>query len=133
MAQFGPGNAAARTHGATSEAQIRPLAANHRRRVLRRLGLSARDLSPLARGFLDLYCRLSAKVDQIDRYIGEHGLIRPDGEPQPVMKVYVSLCNSQRLSLQRLEDAVKAIRRSPGDELAAYLAANEAEEEDDAS
>jgi hypothetical protein len=100
---FEPGNLAAVKHGASSRDRIRPLARNHRRRVLRQLRLSPRDLDPIGRGFLDQYVRLTAKVDLIDAYIAEHGLIRGDGEPQPVMKLYVSLQNSARLALQRLE------------------------------
>ena len=39
-----------------------------------------------------------------DAYIEEHGRWRADGEPQPVMRLYVSLVNSARLCLGRLEE-----------------------------
>jgi hypothetical protein len=95
--------AARTTHGATSEAQVRPLARNHRRRVMRQIGLRAADVDPIGRAHLESYVRLAAKVDLIDRYIEEHGMILPSGEPQPVMRLYVSLQNAARLALQRLE------------------------------
>jgi hypothetical protein len=95
------------THGATSERQIRPLAANHRRRVLRQLGLSASDLDPVARGYLTLYTKCSAKIDLCDQWIDEHGLLAESGEMQPLMKSYVSLVNSARLSLSRLEEHLR--------------------------
>src|SRR5262249_39779234 len=97
------GNANATLHGATSEFRIRPLARNHRRRVLRQLRLSPRDLDPIGRGYLDAYVRLVAKIDLVDRYLAEVGLIREGGEPEPVLRFYVGLQNSARLALQRLE------------------------------
>jgi hypothetical protein len=80
---FEPRNQAALRHGAFSERQIRPRAANHRRRILRQLRLRAGDLDPIGRGYLDQYVRLQSKLELIDRYVEEHGLLRDDGEPQP--------------------------------------------------
>lgn len=108
-------------HGATSERQIRPLARNHRRRLLRQLRLSPRDLDPLARGYLDTYVRLTAKLDLIDAYLAEHGLIRSDGELQPVMRSYVSLANGARLALARLEEHLRTRKQDPAATLADYL------------
>jgi DNA mismatch repair protein MutH len=105
---FEPGNSAALRHGATIERQIRPVAANHRRRVLRRIGLSARDLDAIARGYLDLYVRLAAKIELADRYLEENGLLRPDGTPQPVLSTYTSWVNAARLALGRLEEHLRA-------------------------
>lgn len=114
-------NTNALKHGATSDDRIAPVARNHRRRVLRQLGLSPRDLDPIGRGYLDGYCRTIAKVEAIDAYLGEHGLMRPDGDPQPVLKLYVSLVNSARLALARLEAHVRGRRHDPQAALAAYL------------
>ncbi len=99
-----------------------PIARNHRRRVLRQLRLSPRDLDPIGRGYLDSYVRLVAKIDLIDRYVAEHGLLRADGEPQPALKLYVSLANSARLALVRLEDHLRKQKRDPATVLAQYLA-----------
>jgi hypothetical protein len=98
-----PGNVLALRHGSSSERQIRPLARNHRRRVLRQIRLRASDLDPVGKAYLEHYVRLTAKIELIDRYVDEHGLLRDDGEPQPAMRLYVSLHNSARLALQRLE------------------------------
>ena len=107
MPAFGSGNQAALRHGATTERQIRPLAANQKRRVLRQIGLSARDLDAIARGYLDLYVRLAAKIQLADDYIEENGLLRPDGTPQPVLAVYTTWTNAARLALARLEDHLR--------------------------
>ena len=48
--------------------------------------------------------RLTAKLDLIDCYCAEHGLLRLDGEPQPALRLYVSIANSARLALARLEE-----------------------------
>jgi hypothetical protein len=56
---------------------------------------------------LDQYVRIIGKIDLIDRYLAEYGVLRPDGEPQPAMRLYVALQNSARLSLVRLEDHLR--------------------------
>jgi hypothetical protein len=94
--------------------------------VLRQLRLSPRDLDAIGRGYLDAYVTLRAKVDAIDAYVDEHGLIRPDGEPQPVLKLYVSLQNSARLALARLEQHVRVRRSDPIEDLQTYLRAKRA-------
>jgi hypothetical protein len=61
------------------------------------------------------------QVELIDNYVAEHGMIRADGEPQPCMRLYVSLQNSARLALQRLEAHLGASARNPVDALNDYL------------
>jgi hypothetical protein len=97
------GNRNALSHGATSVAQIRPLARNHRRRLLRRFRIRASDLDPISRGYLDLLSRTLAKIELADAWIEQHGMLREGGEPAPVMKLYVSLVNSASRTLSRLE------------------------------
>jgi hypothetical protein len=70
-----PGNLNAATHLARSERRIRPLARHHRRRLLRQLGLSVRDLDAIRRAYLDLYCRAATKVRLYDQWIDEHGAL----------------------------------------------------------
>lgn len=118
----GPGNVLALRHGATSERQVRPLARNHRRRVLRQIGLSPRDLDAIGRAHLEHYCRTTAKIVLIDRWIDEHGLIRDDGSLQPCMRLYVSLTNSARATLARLEQHLRSRDVDPADRLSDYLA-----------
>lgn len=123
-APFEPGNDLAVTHGAHSEARIRPLARAHRRRVLRQLKISPRELSGPGRGYLDLYARNIAKVQLLDEYLAQHGLLTADGEPQACMRIYTSLCNTARLSLARLEAHVAEQRNDPAARLIEYLDAD---------
>jgi len=115
------GNTLAVKHGATAERQYQPVARVHRRRVLRQLGLRAGDLDPIGKGYLDLYVRSMAKVELADRWLSEHGLLRADGEPQPVLRVYSTWTNSARLALARLEAHLGARVRSPEAELRDYI------------
>lgn len=125
-----PGNKLALKHGATSDAQIRPRAANHRRRFLRQKGLRLADIDPIGRGLLDLYARTASKLDLADAYIEAHGMLKPNGEPQPVMRLYVSLANSARLALVRLEAHLRTRTGDPVAALNSYLDATYSEEDD---
>ena len=115
------GNQNAAVHGLHSEARIRPLARAHRRRVLRQFGLRASELSPIGKAYVDQVVRLKAKIDLIDAYIGEHGLIRPDGSLQPALALYGTLENSLRLGITRLENHLHDRAGTPGDALAKHL------------
>lgn len=117
--QAQPGNVSALRHGATSQRQIRPVARALRRRFLRQNRLRAGDLSGIQRGYLDSWAQCQAKVELIDRYLDQRGLIREDGELQPVMKLYVSLVNSARLSLGKLEASM--LQRERGGKLADFV------------
>jgi len=110
---FEAGNEAALTHGATSERHIRPLARNHRRRLMRQMRLRAGDVDPIGRAYLEFLCRTTAKLVLIDEWLDEHGLIRDDGSLQPCMSVYVSLTNSATRTLAKLGDHLRAEERDP--------------------
>jgi hypothetical protein len=99
------------THGVANSTEIARRARNVRRRILYQLRLSPADLDQVGRGYLALYCRLCAKIEIADAYIEEHGLLRADGEPPPVLKLYVSLVNSARNTLAKLEAHVAAAKR----------------------
>jgi hypothetical protein len=98
-----PRRQAGTTHGVTSQVEIARRVRNVRRRILYQLRLSPTELDQVGRGYLALYCRLVAKIELADAYLEEHGLLQPDGEPQPVTKLYVSLVNSARNTLSKLE------------------------------
>ena len=105
---FQPGNTMAVRHGAHSERQIRPIAQAHRRSVLRRFGLLARDLTPVQRGYLDLYVRCMAKLDLYEAWMQENGtILNKKGDTPGFMRAYVSLMNSARLNLGRLEESLR--------------------------
>jgi hypothetical protein len=68
-------NTNALRHGSRSERRVRPVAAQHRRLLLRRLNLKARELDALGRAYVYLLARLYAKITLADDYIEAHGLI----------------------------------------------------------
>jgi hypothetical protein len=119
---FQAGHELSTTHGATSERRIRPLARNHRRRVLRQLGLRAADVDAIGRAYLEHYCRLTAKVVLIDRYLDEVGLLDEAGEPRPCMRLYVQLHRAAVSALGRLERHLTITGNDPFDALYAHLA-----------
>jgi hypothetical protein len=92
---------------------------------MRRLGLLARDLSAVQRGYLDLYVRCMAKLDLYDRWTAEHGWLDANGNPPPFHKDYGATVNSARLNLARLEQALRDHpKRDPRQKLHEYLDAN---------
>ncbi len=110
------------THGGHSSAKVIPLARVRKRRLLRQLGLRAGDLDSLGRSYLDLYCKCATKLDLLDRFYAEHGLIDDDGVPQASVAFYTSLVNSARNALTKLEKHVQAARPDAVADLHAYLA-----------
>jgi hypothetical protein len=130
---FAPGHTLSMKHGATSERRIGPLARNHRRRVLRQIGLRASEIDPVGRAFLEHYCRLIAKVVLIDNYLDEHGVLDEHGTPRPCMTLYVRLHNAAVQALTRLERHLGPRERDPFAALDAHLAEMRAAKEADAA
>jgi hypothetical protein len=118
--QRGNANAAKHHAHATRNDQIATRATNHKRRLLRQMGTRESALDPIARGYVALLAKLLAKLESVDAYLDENGLIRGDGEPQPVLRLYTSLANSARLTMQRLEAHLRE-SADDGEPLAAYL------------
>jgi hypothetical protein len=119
---FEPRNDAHLLHGATSERQIRPVARNHRRRLMRQIGLRVSEIDPIGRAYLEHYCRLTAKIVLLDAWVDEHGLIRDDGSLQPCMTVYATLTNSATRTLAKLAEHLRVEERDPATVLAALRA-----------
>lgn len=96
-------------HGAHSPRKIRPVARAQRRAFLRRNGLQARDLDAIAFARLDAWATIRAKRVLIDRWLDEKapGLVDPGGNVPGCMALYVSLANSERLALDKLEAHVQ--------------------------
>ena len=129
---FEAANEAALVHGARSERQIRPIAAAHRRSVLRRFGLRVADLTAVQRGYLDLYVRAMSKIDLYDRWIEENGLLSKTGKQPGFMATYVSTMNAARLNLGRLEESLRDHpKRDPTAALADYIEATYSEDNGD--
>jgi hypothetical protein len=96
-------------HGGYSAHQIKPIAQAVKRRFLRQNGLKIGDLSGVQLAYLDTYARCMAKVQLIDVHVGARGerMLSNGGEPDPAMKLYVSLFNSARLSMAKLEESLQ--------------------------
>jgi hypothetical protein len=112
---------AALKHGAHSTAQTAPIARAQKRRFLRRNGLKASRLSGVQLAYLEAWARTAAKVEAIDHYVAANGLIRDDGEPQPALKLYVSLVNANRLAMTKLEESLRADKADGDDTLSDYI------------
>jgi len=122
------GNTNALRHGATSEAQIVPIARAQKRRLLRQIGLAAGDLDGVGRALLDNWARAQGKVELLDRYFAAHGFLDEGGDPQPATRLYFVAVNSARLAVVRLNEHLRASKRDHASVLADYLSA-----EDDAA
>jgi hypothetical protein len=109
-------------HGATSERVVTHTAATAKRRLLRQLGIRARDLDGPGRAYLDLWARSAAKVALLDEHFDRSGLIADSGEPAPATRIYFTASNAARLALDRLTEHLRR-RARPEQSLDAYLAA----------
>lgn len=107
MPAFVSGNSAARKHGANSPAQIVRVARGQKRRLLRQIGLRAADLDGVALALLDNWSRAQSKVELLDRWLAEHGVVQEDGEPTPPMKIYFTALNCSRLAATRLAEHLR--------------------------
>ena len=121
-----PGNLLALRHGATSESQIGPLAANQKRRLLRQIGLRASDLDSLGRALLTNWARAASALALMDSYAAEHGWLDAKGNPRGFARLYVSMLNAERLAIGKLEAHLRARRTDPVVELNRYLDAKAA-------
>ena len=78
----------------TKQSEIAPLARRHRRRVLRQLRISPRDLDGPGRGYLQLVARSMARLDALDAYFADHPYVREDGTVPPAATLYPTLVNT---------------------------------------
>jgi len=95
-------------HGARSEPTVRRVATVQKRRLLRQIGLRARDLDGIGQGYLDLWARAQSKVELMDAWSAEHGFITDEGKPPGFVAVYLAAVNSARLALTKLEEHLRA-------------------------
>lgn len=108
--------AAATTHGANTRAQVKARARAHRRRFLRRAGLRAADLDPVANELLTHWARGVAQLD-----------LREAGGVDSGRDYWVAY-NGTRRSLEKLEKRLHDLgldraADDPFDRLNAHLAA----------
>ena len=109
------------THGVYAAARVERVARAQRRRFLARSRITVADLNGVQLAYLSSWAACAAKCELIDRYCQEHGLIRDDGTPQPVLAVYMTLQNSARCAMQRLEASLRADQRGGEPSMVAVL------------
>jgi hypothetical protein len=115
------GNTLALRHGATSDRQIGREAANQKRRILRQIGLRARDLDSLGRALLANWARAAAALALMDAYAAEHGWLDNEGNPRGFARLYVSMLNAERLALTKLEGHLRSRATDPEEDLQRWL------------
>jgi hypothetical protein len=123
------GNGNALRHSGYSESRNRAQARAEKRRFLARNGMLASQLSGPQMAYLEVWARCASKARTVDAYLGEHGLIRADGTPQPVLAFYTSLQNSARLAMTRLEASLRDTRPDPTLSLRNYFDALDGDED----
>jgi hypothetical protein len=125
---FEPGNVAALKHGIHSERRVRPLATTQKRRFLRQNGLRKADVDGIGLALLDAWARAQAKVELLDAWFAERGIVDDDGKPQPSLSIYFTALASATRTLGRLEDHLRrAGEVDPFAALQAHLQAKQAE------
>ena len=117
------------TSSLTKQSEIAPLARRHRRRVLRQLRISPRDLDGPGRGYLQLVARSMAKIDALDAYFADHPYVREDGTVPQAATLYPTLVNTSARVLNQLAAHIEATRptKTPLD---LYLEADAVEDGD---
>jgi hypothetical protein len=95
---------AATVHGAKSEYRLKAVAKNQKRTILRKLGVRASDLDAVSAIYVDVLARGLSKVQLLDTYYAEKGIVRADGQGEPTLGVYLSALNLVRLTTGRLSE-----------------------------
>jgi hypothetical protein len=104
---FQDGNRAAERHGGYSERRVRPLATAQKRRFLRQNGLRKADVDGIGLALLDAWSRAQAKVELLDAWFTERGIVDADGRPAPALGIYFTALNAATKTLARLEAHIK--------------------------
>lgn len=112
---------AAFKHGLRSERKIRPLARNKKRAFLRRNRLLASALDGPTLAHLNRWARLEAMADLASRFLDERGLMREDGEVEPLVRFVISVENSGRLAMRELQASLRAHGQGDETSLEDYL------------
>jgi hypothetical protein len=70
------------------------------------------DLDWVARELLDTYCRARAKVIAIDEWLEHEPLVRPDGTPPDVLRIYFTALTSSVKTLDSLRSTIAEAARN---------------------
>lgn len=122
------------SHGAHSKELQTRGAQIQKRRLLRQLGVVQADLSPIGVAYLDSWARVKTKLVLLDRWLESRapGLVNEAGEAPAFMSFYVSLVNSERQALAKLEAHLQAREeRGKPSKLQDWIEATLTEEDED--
>ncbi len=104
-----------------TERQIRPLAINQKRALLRKLNVRASELDTFAAVHVDLLARSLSKIQLIDEHYASQGqVVDADGQPAASLPIYVALLNSARLTAAKLAEHMNR-KGAPTASLADYI------------
>ena len=96
--------AAATVHGVRSEGRVRNVARAQKRVFCVVWGCGRRDLDAVSAVYVDVLARSLAKAVMLDSYYAERGIVRPDGQGEPTLAVYMSALNQARLTAGKLAE-----------------------------
>jgi hypothetical protein len=97
--------------GPEAGVRLRRVARSQKRTFLERQRLTGADLTGDQAAYLEAWARAIAKVQVIDHWVAENGLLTPDGTQTRAMDGYVALLNSAVRSMARLEASLRATER----------------------
>lgn len=119
---FEPENEWAKKHGAHSERAVKPLATIQKRRFLRQNGLRKADVDGIGLALLDAWARAQAKVELLDAFFADRGIVDEDGKPAAALAVYFTALNTATRTLSKLEQHLSSREEDPFAALEAHLA-----------
>jgi hypothetical protein len=70
---------------------------------------------------LEEFIRIRARVEAIEEFTERQGLLKPNGEPLPVLKLYIALLNAGGRGQARLDDYLQEVKAQEPSELETYL------------
>lgn len=93
-------------HGARSEPTVKRAATTVKRRLLRRIGLSASDLDGVGQSYLDLFARSMAKVELMDQWQANQGTgwLNDEGTAPGYTDKYFAAVNTASRALSKLDE-----------------------------
>jgi hypothetical protein len=101
---------------------VKPLATIQKRRFLRQNGLRKSDIDGIGLALLDSYARAQSKVELLDLWFAEHGIVDEGGRPQPSLSIYFTALAAATKTLGRLHDHLRRQAEvDPFDRLNDYL------------
>jgi hypothetical protein len=122
---------AATVHGAKNQVVVRRRSGFIKQSVLQPLGLRQADLDPITKRYLDLYARVSAKVELYDAWASDHGWIDENGNSPGFAREYYAALNAAGRLLSKLDEHLRRHRREEPSVLDLHLQAHYGDDGED--